>query len=45
VQLQSAAASNQPGEAGKMTSVVIDREIGDWRPFYKRREIASYMKI
>src|SRR5205823_6585626 len=31
VQLQSAAAPNQPRGLGKMTSVVIDREIGDWR--------------
>ena len=31
VQLQSAATPNQPRGLGKMTSVIIDREIGDWR--------------
>ena len=25
-----------------MTSVMIDREIGDWRSFNNRRQIASY---
>ena len=25
-----------------MTSVIIDREIGDWRRFNNRRQIASY---
>src|SRR6266852_3089491 len=42
VQLQSAAAPDQPRGLGKMTSVVIDREIGDWRRFNNRRQIASY---
>src|SRR6266850_3554222 len=42
LQLQSAAASNQPRGLGKMTSVVIDREIGDWHRFNNRRQIASY---
>jgi transposase len=42
VQLQSAAAPEQPRGLGKMTSVVIDREIGDWRRFNNRRQIASY---
>ena len=42
LQLQSAAASNQPRGLGKMTSVVIDREIGDWYRFNNRRQIASY---
>ena len=42
VQLQSAAAPNQPRGLGKMTSVVIDREIGDWHRFNNRRQIASY---
>ena len=41
VQLQSAAAPNQPRGLGKMTSVIIDREIGDWRRFNNRRQIAS----
>src|SRR5436190_22661834 len=42
LQLQSAAAPNQPRGLGKMTSVLIDREIGDWRRFNNRRQIASY---
>ena len=42
LQLQSAAAPNQPRGLGKMTSVVIDREIGDWRRFNNRRQLASY---
>ena len=42
LQLQSAAAPRQPRGLGKMTSVVIDREIGDWRRFSNRRQIASY---
>src|SRR5437870_9054622 len=42
LQLQSAAAPNQPRGLGKMTSVVIDREIGDWHRFNDRRQIASY---
>ena len=42
LQLQSTAAPNQPRGLGKMTSVVIDREIGDWHRFNNRRQIASY---
>ena len=42
VQLQSAASPDQPRGLGKMTSVVIDREIGDWKRFNNRRQIASY---
>src|SRR5436189_2157456 len=42
IQLQSAAAPEQPRGLGKMTSVVIDREIGDWNRFSNRRQIASY---
>src|SRR5882724_2580145 len=42
LQLQSAAAPNQPRGRGKMTSVIIDREIGDWHRFNNRRQIASY---
>src|SRR5204863_10027266 len=41
VQLQSAASPEQPRGLGKMTSVVIDREIGDWYRFSNRRQIAS----
>src|SRR6266536_6071102 len=39
LQLQSVAASNQPRGLGKMTSVIIDREIGDWNRFNNRRQI------
>ena len=42
LQLQSAAAPNQPRGLGKMTSVIIDREIGDWHRFRNRRQVASY---
>lgn len=42
LQLQSAAVSEQPRGVGKMTSVVIDREIGNWQRFNNRRQIASY---
>jgi transposase len=42
VQLQSAASPDQPRGLGKMTSVVLDREIGDWNRFHNRRQIASY---
>ena len=42
VQLQSAASPDQPCGLGKMTSVIIDREIGDWHRFSNRRQIASY---
>lgn len=42
VQLQAAAAPQQPRGLGKMTSVVIDREIGNWERFANRRQIGSY---
>jgi len=42
VQLRSAASPDQPCGLGKMTSVIIDREIGDWNRFNNRRQIASY---
>jgi transposase len=42
VQLQSAVGAEPPRGLGKMTSVIIDREIGDWRRFSNRRQIASY---
>src|SRR5947199_8130090 len=41
LQLQSAAAPNQPRGLGKMTSVILDREIGDWYRFNNRLQIAS----
>ena len=42
LQLEAAAQSSQPRGLGKMTSVMIDREIGDWCRFNNRRQIASY---
>jgi transposase len=42
VQLQAAAGLNQPRGLGALTSVVIDREIGNWHRFNNRRQVASY---
>jgi transposase len=42
LQLQSAATAEQPRGLGRMTSVLIDREIGNWNRFHNRRQIASY---
>src|SRR5207249_3621700 len=42
IQLQSAADAKQPRGLGLMTSVIIDREIGDWHRFSNRRQVASY---
>jgi transposase len=42
IQLQGAADPKQPRGLGLMTSVIIDREIGDWHRFSNRRQIASY---
>jgi len=40
--LQSSAQSPQPRGLGKMTSVVIDREVGNWNRFNNRRQVGSY---
>jgi transposase len=42
MQLQAAAAPGQPHGLGAMTSVVIDREIGNWSRFKNRRQVGSY---
>jgi transposase len=42
LQLQGAAKPQQPRGLGAMSSVVIDREIGNWDRFNNRRQIASY---
>jgi transposase len=42
VQLQGAAAPGQPRGLGLMSSVVIDREIGNWNRFNNRRQVGSY---
>ena len=41
-QLEAAAAAPQPRGFGKLTSVVIDREVGEWRRFTNRRRVGSY---
>jgi len=42
VQLQSTAEPNQPRGFGALTSVVIDREVGNWHRFSNRRRVGSY---
>ena len=42
LQLQAAATAQQPRGLGLLTSVVIDREIGDWHRFDNRRQVGSY---
>ena len=42
VKLQAAAVPGQPRGLGLMTSVVIDREVGDWKRFHNRRQVGSY---
>jgi transposase len=42
VQLQSAADPQQPHGLGLMSSVIIDREIGNWKRFKNRRQVGSY---
>jgi transposase len=42
LQLQNAAEPNQPRGFGALTSVVIDREIGNWQRFSNRRRVGSY---
>jgi transposase len=42
VQLQAAARPNQPRGLGALTSVLIDREIGNWNRFHNRRQVGSY---
>jgi len=40
--VEEAAKGSQPVGLGALSSEVIDREIGDWRRFSNRRQIASY---
>ena len=42
LQLEGAAAPGQPRGLGAMTSVVIEREIGNWQRFTNRRQVGSY---
>jgi transposase len=41
-QLQAAADPKQPRGFGALTSVVIDREVGNWHRFRNRRGVGSY---
>src|SRR5438874_157189 len=41
-QLQAAAGTSQPRGMGALSSVVIDREIGNWTRFKSRRQVGSY---
>jgi transposase len=41
-QLQEAAQAKQPRGLGAMSSVIIDREIGNWKRFNNRRQVGSY---
>jgi transposase len=42
VQVQAAARPNQTRGLGALTSVLIDREIGNWHRFHNRRQVGSY---
>lgn len=42
LQLQSAAVAQLPSGLGALSSVIIDREIGDWHRFHNRRQVGSY---
>jgi transposase len=42
VQLQGSADLNQPRGFGALTSVMIDREVGNWYRFSNRRKVGSY---
>jgi transposase len=41
-QLQAAAGAGQPRGFGALSSVVIDREVGNWNRFNNRRQVGSY---
>jgi transposase len=41
-QLEAAAAPHQPRGLGKLTSVVIEGEIGSWERFTNRMQVGSY---
>ena len=41
-ELEAAASPGQPRGLGALSSVVIDREIGDWERFKNRRQVGSY---
>ncbi len=41
-QLQAAAEPKQPRGLGLLSSVVMDREVGNWDRFKNRRQVGSY---
>jgi transposase len=41
-QLEGAADQELPQGLGRLTSVVINREICDWRRFHNRRQVSAY---
>jgi transposase len=42
VALEKAAAPGLPAGLGKLTSVIVSREVCDWRRFQNRRQVSSY---
>jgi transposase len=42
LQLEEAAPKDLPHGLGKLTSVVLSREVCDWKRFKNRRQVASY---
>jgi transposase len=42
VELEKAAPASLPAGLGKLTSVVVSREVCDWQRFHNRRQVASY---
>jgi len=41
-ELEAAAAPELPAGLGKLTSVIVTREVCDWRRFQNRRQVSSY---
>ena len=42
VELEKAASPGLPGGVGKLTQVIISREVCDWSRFKNRRQVSSY---
>jgi transposase len=40
--LEAAAPAGLPQGVGKLTSVILSREVCDWRRFHNRRQVSSY---
>ena len=41
-EVQAAAPEQLPIDLGKLTSEILEREVGDWNRFKNRRQVASY---